>query len=65
MAIEAGEFILINYDPRNIVTAIDLSKKTIKKVKAGLFWALFYNILAIPIAAGVLFLPLGFTLPLK
>ena len=64
VAIETGDITLIKDDDlRDVVTAIDLSKKTIRKVKLGLFWALFYNSLAIPIAAGVLFIPFGFVLP--
>ncbi|MHA1415663.1 MAG: heavy metal translocating P-type ATPase, partial [Candidatus Heimdallarchaeaceae archaeon] len=63
VAIETGDIILIKDDLRDVVTAIDLSKKTIRKVKLGLFWALFYNSLAIPIAAGILFIPFGFVLP--
>ena len=63
VAIEAGDVVLIKDDLRDVVTAIDLSKKTINRVKMGLFWALIYNALGIPIAAGILFLPFGFLLP--
>lgn len=62
VAIETGEIILVKDDLRDVVTAIDLSKKTIRKVKMGLFWALIYNTLGIPIAAGFL-VPIGFLLP--
>ena len=62
VAIETGDIVLVKDDLRDVVTSIHLSKKTIKRVKMGLFWALIYNSLAIPIAAGVL-IPLGFMLP--
>jgi len=53
VAIETGEIILIKDDLRDVVTAIDLSKKTIVKIWQNFFWAFVYNILAIPIAAGL------------
>lgn len=62
VAIESGEIVLVKDDLRDVVTAIDLSVKTIRKVKMGLFWALIYNALAIPIAAGIL-VPANFLLP--
>ena len=52
VAIETGEIILVKDDLRDVVTAIQLSGKTIKKVWQNLFWAFFYNVVAIPIAAG-------------
>lgn len=55
IAIETGEIILMKNDLRDVVTAIDLSRYTLKKIKQGLFWAFVYNLLGIPIAAGVLF----------
>jgi len=55
VAMETGEIILIKDDLRDVVTAIDLSKFTLKKIKQNLFWAFFYNIVSIPIAAGVLY----------
>ncbi|MFW9852464.1 MAG: heavy metal translocating P-type ATPase [Candidatus Thorarchaeota archaeon] len=63
IAIEAGDIVLVKDDLKDVVTSIDLSKKTIRRVKSGLFWALIYNTLSIPIAAGVLFIPFGFLLP--
>lgn len=53
VAIETGEVILVKDDLRDVVTAIQLSGKTIKKVWQNLFWAFFYNVVAIPIAAGI------------
>ena len=52
---ETGEIVLIKDDLRDVVSAIDLSKYTLSKIKLGLFWAFFYNIVGIPIAAGVLY----------
>ena len=53
VAIETGEIILVKDDLRDVVTAIQLSGKTITKVWQNLFWAFIYNVVAIPIAAGV------------
>ncbi|MCX6796005.1 MAG: heavy metal translocating P-type ATPase [Candidatus Falkowbacteria bacterium] len=55
IAIEAGEIILIKDDLRDVVKAIDLSRYTVRKIKQNLFWAFGYNIVAIPVAAGVLY----------
>lgn len=62
VAMETGDIILIKDDLRDVVTAIDLSRYTIKKIKQNLFWAFFYNTAAIPIAAGVLYPFFGFLL---
>lgn len=53
VAIETGEIILIKDDLRDVVTAIDLSRKTIFKIWQNFFWAFSYNVVAIPIAAGL------------
>src|SRR3989344_2903726 len=55
VAMETGEIVLIKDDLRDVVTAIDLSKYTLKKIKQNLFWAFFYNVIGIPVAAGVLY----------
>ncbi|MGB9699536.1 MAG: heavy metal translocating P-type ATPase [Thermodesulfobacteriota bacterium] len=55
VAIESADITLIRGDLRGIVTAIALSKATIKNIKQNLFWAFAYNTLLIPIAAGILF----------
>jgi len=52
VAIETGDVVLVKDDLRDVVTAIQLSKKTIVKIWQNLFWAFIYNVLAIPIAAG-------------
>ena len=53
VAIETEDIILIKDDIRDVVTAIDLSKRTIRKIWENFFWAFIYNIVAIPIAAGI------------
>ena len=62
IALETGQVVLIKNDLRDVVTAIDLSNYTIKKIKQNLFWAFFYNIAGIPIAAGLLYPFTGFLL---
>ena len=62
IAMETGEIILIKGDLRDVVTAIDLSSYTMRKIKQNLFWAFFYNSIGIPIAAGILYPFLGFLL---
>jgi len=54
-AIESADVTLIKGDLRGVVTAIALSKATIRTVKQNLFWAFVYNIIGIPIAAGLLY----------
>ncbi len=55
VAMETGEIVLIKDDLRDVVIAIDLSKYTLNKIKQNLFWAFFYNIVGIPVAAGILY----------
>jgi Cu+-exporting ATPase len=52
VAKETGGVVLIKDDLRGVVTAIELSRKTVAKIKQNLFWAFFYNIGLIPVAAG-------------
>jgi Cu+-exporting ATPase len=54
VAKETGGIVLIKGDLRDVVTAIKLSKNTVRKIKQNLFWAFAYNTVLIPIAAGML-----------
>ena len=62
VAIETAKVVLMKSDPSDALRAIKLSKATITKMKQNLFWASFYNILAIPIAAGILYPNFGIIL---
>jgi Cu+-exporting ATPase len=62
VAKETGDIILVRDDLMDVVRAIRLGRATLAKIKQNLFWALFYNILGIPIAAGALYYPFGITL---
>ncbi|TMI18940.1 copper-translocating P-type ATPase [Candidatus Bathyarchaeota archaeon] len=62
VAIETAKVVLMKSDPSDVLRAIRLSKATVTKMKQNLFWASFYNILAIPIAAGILYPNLGIIL---
>jgi len=61
IAKEAGGIILVRNDPRDVVVAIQLSRRTVRKIKENLFWAFIYNVALIPVAAGALY-PLGILL---
>ncbi|MCX6166293.1 MAG: heavy metal translocating P-type ATPase [Ignavibacteriae bacterium] len=54
IAIESADVILVKGDLRNLLKAINISSKTVSIIKQNIFWAFFYNVLAIPLAAGVL-----------
>lgn len=56
VAMESADIVLIKSDLMDVVTAIQLSKSTIKNIKENLFWAFGYNTLGIPVAMGVLYL---------
>lgn len=62
VAIETAKVVLMKSDPADILRAIKLSKATVLKMKQNLFWASIYNILAIPVAAGVLYPSFGISL---
>ncbi|CCI82396.1 copper-translocating P-type ATPase [Lactobacillus hominis] len=61
IAIDSGGIVLVQNDLRGVVRALDISKKTFNRIKLNLFWALIYNTIGIPIAAG-LFMGIGLTL---
>ena len=61
IAIESGGIVLVQNDLMGVVKALEISKKTFNRIKLNLFWALIYNTIGIPIAAG-LFMGLGLTL---
>lgn len=62
VAMEAGGIILVKDDLRDVVASIELSRRTVRKIKQNLFWAFAYNSALIPIAAGILFPPFGILL---
>src|SRR5699024_3364012 len=61
VAMETADVVLVKSNPKDVVSLIDLSKKTYRKMVQNLWWAAGYNILAIPFAAGVL-APVGIVL---
>ncbi|XP_038973685.1 LOW QUALITY PROTEIN: copper-transporting ATPase HMA5-like [Phoenix dactylifera] len=63
IAIEAADIVLMKSNLEDVITAIDLSRKTFSRIHMNYIWALGYNIMGIPIAAGVLFPSSRFRLP--
>jgi P-type Cu2+ transporter len=63
VAVESAGIVLVRSDPRDVVGAITLSRGAYRKMIQNLFWATGYNVVAIPLAAGVL-APWGFVLPM-
>jgi Cu+-exporting ATPase len=55
VSVESGDIVLVKDDLLDVVTGIQLGKSTMTKIKQGFFWALIYNIILLPIAAGLLF----------
>jgi len=53
VAMESGSIVIIKNDLRDVPNAIDLSKTTMNKIKQNMFFALFYNVMGIPVAARV------------
>ncbi len=62
IAIEAADIVLMKSDLADVVKANTFSRKTLRNIRQNLFWAFFYNIIGIPVAAGLLFIPFGITL---
>ena len=63
VAIQAAEVVLMKSDPADVAHTIRLSRATVRKMKENLVWAATYNVLAIPVAAGVFYHSLGWVLP--
>lgn len=64
VAIGSAEVILASDDPRSVLSVIELSRATFRKMKQNLWWAAGYNLISVPLAAGVL-APIGFVLPMS
>jgi len=64
VAIASAGVILASDDPRSVVSVIDLSSASYRKMKQNLWWAAGYNLIAVPLAAGVL-APVGFVMPMS
>lgn len=62
VAVESADIVLMKDDLTGVATALQLSRAVLRNVKQNLFWAFFYNVLGIPLAAGVLYLPFGWKL---
>ena len=62
IAMESADIVLMNSSLAAVSGAVELSKATIRNIRQNLFWAFFYNTLGIPVAAGMLFIPLGLQL---
>lgn len=59
IAIESADVVLMKNNLLDVVNAIDLGKATMKNIKQNLFWAFFYNVLGIPVAAGLFYAAFG------
>jgi Cu+-exporting ATPase len=62
IAIEAGDIVLMRGDLRTAAQAIALSRRTMRTIKQNLFWAFVYNVVGIPVAAGILYPAFGLLL---
>jgi Cu2+-exporting ATPase len=62
VAVETGDVVLMKSDPGDVLTAIQISKATVRKMRQNLFWAAIYNLIAIPVAAGIFYPTLGLLL---
>nr|WP_302467795.1 heavy metal translocating P-type ATPase [Corynebacterium stercoris] len=64
VAIGSAEVILASSDPRSVLSVIELSRESYRKMKQNLWWAAGYNLLSVPLAAGIL-APVGFVMPMS
>ena len=64
MAIGSAGVVLASSDPRSVLSVIELSRATYRKMKQNLWWAAGYNLLSVPLAAGIL-APIGFVMPMS
>ena len=62
IAIESADVVLMKNELTDVPAAIKLSRATMRNIKQNLFWAFIYNVIGIPVAAGLLYAPLGITL---
>jgi len=62
VAVDSADIVLVKDDVRDVVAALDLSRYAMKKIRQNLFWAFFYNLIGIPLAAGMLYPLNGFLL---
>ncbi len=62
IAIDSADVVLVKNSLMDVLTAIELSRSVIRNIRVNLFWAFFYNVLGIPLAAGVLYVPFGLKL---
>jgi len=62
VAMDAADVVLMKSDPADVIGAVALSRATVNKMKQNLFWAVGYNTVAFPIAAGALFPSIGLLL---
>ena len=64
VAIGSAGVILASSDPRSVLSVMDLSRASYRKMKQNLWWAAGYNLISVPLAAGIL-APIGFVLPMS
>jgi len=55
VSVETGDIVLVRDELTDVVSGIELGRKTVSKIRQGFFWALIYNMILLPIAAGVFF----------
>lgn len=62
VAMDSADLVLVRSDLQDVVAAYDLSKETMRKIKQNYFWAFFYNVICIPVAAGLFYPKFGLSL---